>query len=125
MLVRIAVARVLFVLALLLAPFLTPRMADAHSGHHLSRDCIFLMESVSWLWPWEHAFDAGSFVDSHHVLLDVIRDTASSGVKGDGAKRVYASHNHPWFAGDRTDGYHNVYAHGLNFVVNTSNAGCF
>jgi len=86
------------------------------------------MESLSVLWWWEHAYQFGSHVDSTHILVGAdgtVQDTAFSGVKGDGAKRIIAEHSHSWFGADHTAGYHDLYAHGARWEIYTSNAGCF
>lgn len=98
--------------------------ASAHSGRHLSRDCTTWMESVSWLYWWEHAWTGGDYVISDHYFKNIFRDSASSGVHGPGAKRLVAGHNHSWFGQDFTDGFHHVHAHGIHYRLATTEAGC-
>lgn len=82
------------------------------------------MESVSWLYWWEHAYSGGDYVISDHYFKDVYRDGASSGVHGPGAKRLIAGHNYDWFGQDFTDGFHHVHAHGIHYHLGTTEAGC-
>jgi hypothetical protein len=121
---HLRIATRLGVLALVLALISPASPALGHSGNHVSRDCLTWMESVSWLYWWDHAWTGGDYVLSYHFFKDVQRDFASSGVHSPGARRLIAGHNHSWFGQDYTEGFHHVHAHGIHYTLFTRNAGC-
>lgn len=82
------------------------------------------MESLSWLYWWDHGWTGGDYVFSDHYFTDVLEDSAFSGVHGPGAKRIIAGHNHDWFGLDHVEGFHHLHAHGIHYTLSTANASC-